>query len=127
MTGYRQPTTLRVQVSLCGALLGRAGHRTMLHLSAAGAGIEKRNPLFDKLLLYEIPTPRKLEIQPHATGGIAPSVLHQESKNLIQLTNSGSRETCAPRTLLGNGTALSFGPYGEVKRAEAVTTSRPQP
>lgn len=68
MTGYRQPATLRVQVFLCGAILGRAGHRTVLHLSATWGGVEKRNPLFDKLLLYSIPTSRKLEIQPQATG-----------------------------------------------------------
>src|SRR5580658_2391385 len=32
---YRQPATLRAQVFLCGALLGRAGHRLVLHLSAS--------------------------------------------------------------------------------------------
>jgi hypothetical protein len=68
MIGYRQPASLRVQVFLCGAILGRAGHRVVLHLSAAWGGLEGRNPLFDKLLGYEIPTSRKLEIQPHATG-----------------------------------------------------------
>ena len=68
MTGYRQPASLRVQVFLCGAILGRAGHRTVRHLSAAWGGLEKRNSRLDKLLLYEIPTSRKLEIQPHATG-----------------------------------------------------------
>jgi hypothetical protein len=47
------------------AFRGRAtGHRTVLHLSAAWGGLEKRNGLFDKLLLYEAPTSRKLEIQP---------------------------------------------------------------
>lgn len=68
MTGYRQPASLRVQVFLCGAILGRAGHRTVLHLSSAWGGLETRNPLFDKLLQYEIPTSRKLEFQPPATG-----------------------------------------------------------
>ncbi len=68
MTGYRQPATLRAQVFLCGAILGRAGHRAVLHLSSAWGGLEKRNPLFDKLLHYEIPTTRKLEIKPQATG-----------------------------------------------------------
>lgn len=65
MSGYRQPASLRVQVFLCGAILGRAGHRTVLHLSAAWGGLEKRNSLFDKLLDYEIPTSRKLEFLPH--------------------------------------------------------------
>lgn len=38
MPRYRQPATLRVQVFLCGAILGRAGHRTVLYLySALGA------------------------------------------------------------------------------------------
>jgi len=68
MTGYRQPASLRAQVFLCGAILGRAGHCTVLHLSAAWGGLEKRNPLFDKLLLYETPTSRKLEIQPQSAG-----------------------------------------------------------
>jgi DDE family transposase len=68
MAGYRQPASLRAQVFLCGAILGRAGHRTVLHLSAAWGGLEKRNSLFDKLLDYEIPISRKLEFQPCATG-----------------------------------------------------------
>jgi hypothetical protein len=68
MKGYRQPATLRALVFLCGAILGRAGHRTVLHLSAAWGGLEERNLLFDKVLLYETPTSRKLEFQPQATG-----------------------------------------------------------
>jgi len=35
MSGYRQPSTLHAQVFLCGAILGRAAHRTVLRLSAA--------------------------------------------------------------------------------------------
>jgi hypothetical protein len=68
MSGYRQPASLRVQVFLCGAILGRAGHRTVLHLSSAWGGLEKRNPHFDKLLLYQKPTSRTLEIQPQPAG-----------------------------------------------------------
>jgi hypothetical protein len=68
MTKYRQPTGLRVQVFLCGAILERAGHHTVLHLSAAWGGLVRRNPLFDKLLLYEIPTSRKLEIHAQPAG-----------------------------------------------------------
>ncbi len=68
MTRYRQPASLRMHVFLCGAILGRAGHQTVLHLSAAWGGLEQRNSLFDKLLLYEIPTSRKLDIQPIAAG-----------------------------------------------------------
>ncbi|MCL5004996.1 MAG: hypothetical protein M1404_00555 [Acidobacteria bacterium] len=68
MTRYRRPASLRVQVFLCGAILGRAGHQTVLNLSVAWGGLEKRNSLFNRLLLYEIPTSRKLEIQPRAAG-----------------------------------------------------------
>jgi len=68
MTGYRQPATLRVQVFLCGAILGRTGHHTVLHLSAAWGGLEQRNPLFDNLLQYQIPTSPKLDFQPLAGG-----------------------------------------------------------
>jgi hypothetical protein len=68
MTGYRQPATLRVQVFLCGAILGRTGHHPVLHLSAAWGGLEQRNPLFDKLLRDEIPTSPKLNFQPLAGG-----------------------------------------------------------
>jgi hypothetical protein len=67
MTGYRQPATLRVQVFLCGAILGRTGHHPVLHLSAAWGGLDERNSLFDKLLHYEIPTSPKLEFQPLAS------------------------------------------------------------
>ena len=68
LASYRQPASLRVQVFLCGALLGRAGHRTVLHLSSAWGELEQRNPLFDQLPHYEIATARKLEIQPQLTG-----------------------------------------------------------
>ena len=66
MSGYRQPATLRVQVFLCGAIPGRTGHRSVLHLSAAWGGLETRNPLYDKILAYQIPTSRKLELPLHA-------------------------------------------------------------
>ncbi|MGH9404460.1 MAG: transposase [Terriglobia bacterium] len=68
MTGYRQPATLRAQVFLCGAILGRADHQTVLHLSAAWGGLEKPNPWLANLLAYEIPTSRKLEMEAHPTG-----------------------------------------------------------
>lgn len=68
MSGYRQPASLRVQVFLCGAILGRAGHRTVLHLSTAWGGLEKRNCLLDNLLQYEIPTSPKLVFQPSPAG-----------------------------------------------------------
>jgi hypothetical protein len=64
MKGYRQPATLRSQVFLCGAVLGRAGHRLVLHLSSAWGGLEKRKPLLDNLLSPIFPTAPKLENQP---------------------------------------------------------------
>jgi hypothetical protein len=43
MTDYRQPATLRVSREAgCGAILGRAGHRTVLHLSSAWGGLEEQ-------------------------------------------------------------------------------------
>lgn len=64
MPRYRQPATLRVEVFLCGAILGRAGHRTVLHLSSAWGGLEHRNALFDRLLAYFGPTSPKLNLEP---------------------------------------------------------------
>src|SRR6266851_533829 len=64
LKGYRQPLTLRTQVFLCGALLGRAGHRTVLHLSSAWGGLEQRKPLIESILSYVFPTAPKLRPQP---------------------------------------------------------------
>jgi hypothetical protein len=64
MSGYRQPATLRVQVLLCGAILGRTGHRTVLHVSSAWGGLEHRNALFDSLLTCRFPTSPKLNLEP---------------------------------------------------------------
>jgi hypothetical protein len=64
ISGYRQPATLRLQVFLCGAILGRAGHRTVLHLSSAWGGLEHRNALFDSLLTYFSSTSPKLNLEP---------------------------------------------------------------
>jgi Transposase DDE domain group 1 len=61
---YRQPATLRAQVFLCGALLRRAGHRLVLHLSASWGGLQQRIPLLESLLAYPIPTSPKLHSQP---------------------------------------------------------------
>ena len=61
---YRQPATLRMQVSLCGALLGRAGHRLVLHLSASWGGLQPRIPLLENVLAYAVPTWPKLNPAP---------------------------------------------------------------
>jgi Transposase DDE domain group 1 len=58
---YRQPATLRTQVFTCGAILGRAGRRLVLHLSQSWGGLQTRNPLLDKILHWEIPTSPKLD------------------------------------------------------------------
>lgn len=64
LKGFRQPGTLRTQVFLCGAVLGRAGRRLVLHLSSAWGGVDKLKPLINKLLEYALPTSPKLEQQP---------------------------------------------------------------
>ncbi len=60
MKQYRRPATLRAQVFLCGAILGRAGHRQVLHLSQDGGGLEPRNSLMKEILAYAFPTSPKL-------------------------------------------------------------------
>lgn len=62
MQGYRQPATLRTQVFLCGAILGRAGRKPVLHMSSAWGGLENRNSLFVKILDYVFPTSPKLDL-----------------------------------------------------------------
>jgi len=59
---YREPATLRTQVFTCGAILGRAGRRLVLHLSQSWGGLKTRNPLIDNVLAWEIPTSPKLDI-----------------------------------------------------------------
>ena len=61
---YRRPATLRAQVFLCGALLGRAGRRLVLHLSSAWGGLQQRNPLLENVLRYINPTSPKLNPEP---------------------------------------------------------------
>ena len=58
---YREPATLRLQVFTCGAILGRAGRRMVLHLSQSWGGLTTRNPLIDKILNWQIPTSPKLD------------------------------------------------------------------
>jgi hypothetical protein len=64
MKSYRQPATLRTQVFLCGAVLGRAGRRVVLHLSESWGGLSQRKPLLDNLLSYPLATSPKLEAVP---------------------------------------------------------------
>ena len=58
---YREPATLRAQLLTCGAILGRAGRRLVIHLSESWGGLKTRNPLLDSILKWQIPTSPKLE------------------------------------------------------------------
>jgi Transposase DDE domain group 1 len=61
LPGFQQPATLRVQVLTCGAILGRAGRRIVLHLSKSWGGLAQRIPLLDHILKWQIPTSPKFE------------------------------------------------------------------
>jgi DNA-directed RNA polymerase subunit N (RpoN/RPB10) len=58
---YREPATIRTQILTCGAILGRAGRRLVLHLSESWGGLKTRTPLWDSILNWQIPTSPKLE------------------------------------------------------------------
>jgi hypothetical protein len=58
---YREPATIRTQVLTCGAILGRAGRRLVLHLSDSWGGLKTRIPLLDSILTWQIPISLKLE------------------------------------------------------------------
>lgn len=58
---YRQPATLRTRVFLCGAVLGRHGHRSVLYLSLRWGGLETRTPLREAILRWQKPTAEKLD------------------------------------------------------------------
>jgi hypothetical protein len=47
-SGYRQPSTLRAAVFVCGALLGRIGRKLVLRLSQTGGGLAKHRTLIHK-------------------------------------------------------------------------------
>jgi hypothetical protein len=57
---YRAPATIRMQVLTCGAVLGRAGRRLVVHLSQSWGGLKTRIPLLDSILSCEFPTSPKL-------------------------------------------------------------------
>src|SRR5580704_17739072 len=64
LPGYREPATIRTQVLTCGAILGRAGRRVVIHLSESWGGLKTRIPLLDSILNWQIPTSPKLEPAP---------------------------------------------------------------
>jgi DDE family transposase len=61
LPGYREPATLRTQVLTCGAVLGRAGRRLVLHLSESWGGLKTRSALFDNILRWQVPTSPKFD------------------------------------------------------------------
>ena len=60
LPSYREPATLRTQVLTCGAILGRAGRRMVVHLSQSWGGLRSRIPLLDNILAGEFPISPKL-------------------------------------------------------------------
>jgi hypothetical protein len=60
--GYRAPATIRLQVLTCGAILGRAGRRLVVHLSQSWGGLKTRIPLLDSILSCEFSTSPKLTV-----------------------------------------------------------------
>ena len=71
---YRPSATLRTAVFVGGAMLGRAGRRAVLHLSAAGGGLDKHQPLLQAVRHWRDPTSPKLappeDLATVASGGI---------------------------------------------------------
>jgi hypothetical protein len=59
---YRQPATLRQAVFLGGAILGRAGHKAVLHISSAWGGMAKHKPLLEAIFHWQLPTSPKFNI-----------------------------------------------------------------
>ena len=57
---YRAPATIRTHVLTCGAILGRAGRRLVIHLSQSWGGLKARIPLLDSIAACEFPTSPKL-------------------------------------------------------------------
>jgi hypothetical protein len=51
---YREPATLRAQILTCGAVLGRAGRRLVLHLSESWGGLKARCALLARRPLTEV-------------------------------------------------------------------------
>ena len=49
------------QVLTCGAILGRAGRRLVIHLSESWGGLKTRIPFLDSIVKWEIPISPKLE------------------------------------------------------------------
>ena len=69
----KHPSTLRSEVFVCGAVLGRRGRKTVLYFSAAWGGLDQRIPLLEAILRWPIPTSPFLEKPPEPAAPTAPS------------------------------------------------------
>lgn len=58
---WKQPATLRSQLFVCGAVLGRRGRDPVLYFSMSWGGLEQRKPLLDALLHWPPPIAPFLE------------------------------------------------------------------
>lgn len=63
-TAQLRPATLRSTLFLCGAIAGRAGHKTVLFLAQSWGGLTARKPLLDKLAAWQTSTAPKLDFDP---------------------------------------------------------------
>lgn len=57
----KHPATIRSQIFVCGAVLGKRGHNPVLYFSMAWGGLDARIPLFDAVLRWPPPTSPFLE------------------------------------------------------------------
>jgi hypothetical protein len=55
------PATIRTRVLTCGAILGRAGRRLVVHSSQSWGGLNTRIPLLDSILNWQLPTAPNLD------------------------------------------------------------------
>ncbi len=60
LPSYRAPATIRMQVLTCGAVLGRAGRRLVVHLYRSWRGMITRIALLVSIVNCEFPTSPKL-------------------------------------------------------------------
>ena len=74
------PATLRTQVLLCGATLGRAGHNLAVHMSKSWGGIGKRIRPIDNMIRHHFATSADLD-----PDGLAQSGFYGEIRQHLQL------------------------------------------
>jgi len=58
---WQTPRTLRDEVFVCGAILGRSARQVVLYFSMAWGGLERRKPLLENILRWPPPKPPFLE------------------------------------------------------------------